>query len=126
MIDGVNAVPLVRSEKGGRRGDVEADLLLLLGTAEDKPTRQVLCELKVTSQHAWYAVVEAARQLRLCLASPSCQRLFRERGQIKNIPDAVPTASLVVAPESFYTAKQQRANSVAPATRLCERLEQDH
>jgi hypothetical protein len=53
VVDGINAVPLVRDAAGGRSSNVEADMLLLL-TGEDG-LRQVLIEAKASSNNAWYA-----------------------------------------------------------------------
>ncbi len=57
LVDGVNAVPLAKDTGGRRRGNVEADMLLLAGD----PTgyRLFLAEVKVGSNNAWFAVVES-------------------------------------------------------------------
>ncbi len=51
IVDGVNAPPLARDPKGGRRGNVEGDLLLLTKRGSDY--RQYLLEVKVGSNHAY-------------------------------------------------------------------------
>jgi hypothetical protein len=77
LIDGVNAVPLAKDAAGGRAGNVEADMLLLL--EDEQHYRQVLVEVKDGSNHPWYAAVEALRQLRLFCENDT--RLFTRAGQ---------------------------------------------
>ncbi len=64
LIDGINAVPLARDAGGRRRGNVEADMLLLTADAAGHRT-QLLVEAKTSSDNAWYAVIESLRQLKL-------------------------------------------------------------
>src|SRR5918999_1795560 len=61
LVDAVNALPLAKDEQGGRAGNIEADMLLLV--EEKEAYRQLLVEVKSTRDHAWYATVELLRQL---------------------------------------------------------------
>jgi hypothetical protein len=86
LLDGVNALPLVRDSGGERCANVEADMFLL---GEHKGTHRLfLCEVKADSNTAWYAAVENLRQLRLlnrlvCLRAEThhwaCLQTFRSR-----------------------------------------------
>lgn len=116
MVDGINAVPLVRDASGGRASNVEADMLLLL--VGDDGLRQVLVEVKANSNNAWYAVVELLRQLRLFVDSPAAQRILRQRGALTGLSADIPLTGLVVAPLSFFGARGQKAHAVEPARRL--------
>jgi len=121
LLDGINALPLARDNaQGGRRANVEADLLLL--GERNGSHRLFLCEIKDASNNAWYAAVESLRQLRLFLASPASQSIFIHRGLVSTLPAATPVTALVLAPESFYTYPGKRHNSVAPARELLSRL----
>src|SRR5262249_50243611 len=77
LIDGVNALPLVRDSSGGRIAYVEADLFLLGRGADGY--HSYLCEVKDAANSAWYAVVENLRQLRLFIESEYQPRLFHFR-----------------------------------------------
>ena len=70
LVDGVNAFPLVRDSGGGRNGNVEADLFLLVQEAEGY--RLMLAEVKHSANHAWFALVENLRQLRLLMSGGEC------------------------------------------------------
>jgi hypothetical protein len=119
LIDGVNALPLARDELGGRRGNVEADALLLV-RHDDGTLDQLLVEVKVTSGAAWYAAVENLRQLRLFVDSEQAQQVFRARGA--EVPDEVPVTAVVLAPRAYYTANGQKTAAVPPTRRLLERF----
>src|SRR4051812_28896243 len=56
LIDGVNALPLAKDQGGGRAGNVEADMLLLVRYGSEY--KLLLVEVKWTSNNAWYAAVE--------------------------------------------------------------------
>jgi hypothetical protein len=116
LIDGINALPLVCDSGGGRRANVEADLLLLGERSGNY--RLFLCEVKVESNNAWYAAVESLRQLRLLLCSRESRGLFARRNPSLGLPTEIPVTALVVAPRPFYSSRGQKANAVAPAFEL--------
>lgn len=116
VVDGINAVPLARDADGGRASNVEADMLLLV-VGDDGP-RQVLVEVKASSNNAWYAAVELLRQLRLFVDSRAAQRILRQRGASRGLNTETPLTGLVLAPLSFFRAPAQKANAVEPARRL--------
>ncbi len=120
LLDGVNALPLVRDSGGGRRANVEADMFLL---AEYKRTyRLFLCEVKANSNTAWYAAVENLRQLRLLTSCHEPLGLFARRNPSLGLPLNIPVTALVVAPPLFYSSRGQNANAVAPALNLLARF----
>jgi hypothetical protein len=123
LIDGVNAVPLAKDIGGGRTGNVEADMVLLVRTAQE--WRLLLVELKATSNNAWYAAVENLRQMRLFLDSTHSRRLFHTRHPRAGVPEALPTTAIVLAPRAFYTAPGAKTAAVAPAERLLERFRKE-
>jgi hypothetical protein len=121
IVDGLNAFPLCRDTSGiGRRGNVEADLLLLVES--DSTFHLYLCEVKDQSNDPWYASVESLRQLRLFVESPEARQIFAHRGQIAPLPQEIAVTALVLAPESFYTARGKKRNAVAPACDLISRF----
>ena len=120
VVDGINAVSLVRDAAGGRAANVEADMLLLVDRADG--SRQFLVEAKVNSDNAWYAAVELLLQLRLFLESPAAQRILRKRGAVRDLPESLPVTGLVVAPPPFYSATGKKENSVESARQLLGRL----
>jgi hypothetical protein len=120
LLDGVNAVPLVRDPGGGRNTNVEADMFLL---GEQKGSyRLFLCEVKHESNNAWSAAVENVRQLRLLLSSRELLGVFRHRNPAMDLPSEIPVSALVVAPRSFYSHRGQKANAVQPALSLLEQV----
>ena len=119
LIDGINAVPLTKDAAGGRRGNVEADMLLLTASTQDH--RLLLVEVKVTSDNAWYAVVENLRQLRLFRLSTETRRIFHARNTDLHLPSALPIHGVVLAPQSFYHAPGKKSRSIAPAQELLRR-----
>lgn len=120
VLDGVNALPLVRDAAGGRSANVEADILLL--TEGGGGHRLFLCEVKEKSNNAWYAAVENLRQLRLFISSPEAGRVFFHRCPTLSCPADAPVTGIVLAPSLFYTSPGQKANSVAPALQLLARF----
>ena len=120
LVDGVNAVPLAKDSGGGRTGNVEADMLLLV--RDEHEYRLLLVEVKTGSNHAWFAAVENLRQLKLFKQSPETQLLFRRRCPEMDLPERLPVTAVVLAPPRFYVANGRRAESVAPAERLLERM----
>jgi hypothetical protein len=120
LADGVNAFPLVRDSGGGRNGNVEADLLLLIHGPQGY--RVLVAEVKHSSNHAWYAAVENARQLKLIRAAGDDCLLFRRRNPKLDLPTGVPVEGAVIAPRDFYCAAGQKAQSVPPARRLVQSL----
>ncbi len=108
LIDGVNAVPLSRDSTGGRRGNVEADMLLL--TAGRQGRQQLLVEVKTTANNAWYATIESLRQLKLFLNSPAAQQIFA--GRQRDIGGPLPIQAAVLAPPAFYSAPVAKQRSV--------------
>ncbi|MDQ3629994.1 MAG: hypothetical protein M3417_01700 [Actinomycetota bacterium] len=120
LIDGVNAVPLAKDAGGGRAGNVEADMLLLV--ADDSGYKQLLVEVKARSNHPWYAAVEVLRQLRLFSKSVAPQCLFHTRRPDLTLPHSLPTTAVVLAPAPFYSAPGRNAATIAPSEALLERL----
>jgi hypothetical protein len=113
LLDGVNALPLARDAKGGRLANVEADMFLL---GEQKGVRRLfLCEVKATSNNAWFATVENLRQLKLLTSSREPLGLFARRKPSLGLPSHIPVTALVVAPKPFYSSRGQKENAVAPA-----------
>ena len=91
MMDVINAMPLSRDETGGRRGNVEADLLLV-ETAGNYAL--VVCEVKD-------GAVENLWQLKLIHLNAYARRLFYLRAPQLSLPDNIPIIGLVVAPEQY-------------------------
>jgi hypothetical protein len=120
LLDGVNALPLVRDAGGGREANVEADMFLLSRQGEDY--RLWLCEVKADSNNAWYAAIENLRQLRLLMSSPASMRVFSRRLPLSSLPVDMPVTGLVLAPLRFYSSPGKKANSVAPAQALLARF----
>jgi len=120
VLDGVNALPLVRDARGGRAANVEADMLLLTKGGEDH--RLFLCEVKAESNNAWYAAVENLRQLRLLMSSPESRGVFFHRCPTFSLPADIPVTALVLAPYLFYSSRGKKANSVEPALKLLARF----
>jgi hypothetical protein len=120
LVDGVNALPLVRDAGGGRSANVEADLFLLAKSGENY--RLFLCEVKDKSNDAWYAAVECLRQLRLLISSPESLRIFAQRLPAFSLPANVPVTALVLAPIHFYSARGKKASAVKPALDLFKRF----
>jgi hypothetical protein len=122
MVDGVNALPLAKDAKGGRAGNVEADMLLLLSGRGGY--RHALIEVKSQSDHPWYAAVELLRQLRLFMESAVAQELFARRRPEIGLAPHVPTTAAVLAPAAFYRSPGRNATGVQPATELLEQMRQ--
>ncbi len=124
IVDGLNAFPLCRDTRGiGRRGNVEADLLLL--AESDSAFHLYLCEVKDQSNDPWYAAVESLRELRLFVESPQAKQIFSHRGQIAPLLEEIAVTALVLAPESFYTAHGKKRNAIAPVRHLISRFQSD-
>ena len=121
LVDGVNAFPLCMDiRRLARNGNVEADMLLL---ANDGVNHHLfLCEVKDQSDNAWYATIEALRQLKLFLSNPESRRVFVNRKTMEEMPEDLPVSSLVIAPEAFYLATGKKQNAVEPAQKLIERF----
>lgn len=120
LVDGVNAVPLARDLGGGRTGNVEADMLLLV--EREGSYEILLVEVKRDAQNAWYAAVENLRQMKLLASGTTTRRLFHARRADLQLPDALPMTAVVLAPRDFYTAPGAKAATVAPAEELLERM----
>jgi hypothetical protein len=114
IVDGINAFPLVRDSGGGRNGNVEADLLLLV--RNDSGYRLIVTEVKHSANNAWFAAVENLRQLRLLISGTDPGHLFRQRNLVLRLPAGVPMSGIVIAPNSFYSQPGQKVNSI-PAVR---------
>lgn len=112
----MNAFPLVRDSNGGRNGNVEADLFLLVRNSQSY--RLILAEVKHSANHAWFAVVENLRQLKLLVSGEDACLLFRQRRPALGLPDGIPVTGLVVAPRCFYSQPGRKANSTAAARML--------
>lgn len=108
IVDGVNAPPLARDPDGRRRGNVEGDLLLL--TQRDHDYRQYLLEVKVGANHAWYAVVENLRQLKLFQASDEAMSIMAKRENSLPSNTKPPVTAAVLAPREFYDKRDRRNN----------------
>ena len=119
LMDGVNALPLARDTFGGRRGNVEADLFLLIRT--ESAYRLAVCEVKHSSVSAWFAAVENLRQLRLLRDSGEVVKLFEHRHGM-NLGATVPVSGLVIAPEDFYRHAGKKSQAIAPAQALLQRF----
>jgi hypothetical protein len=120
LVDGVNAVPLAKDAGGGRTGNVEADMLLLV---EDEHGYSLhLVEVKTSSNNPWFAAVENLRQLRLFSESHHAQRLFHTRCRELGLPQDLPVTAIVLASPAFYSAPGQKANSLAAAQGLLARM----
>jgi hypothetical protein len=124
LVDGVNAVPLAKDSGGGRSGNVEADMVLLVGRGRN--FRLLLVEVKVESNNAWYAAVENLRQLKLFLHSTSPRDVFQHRLHELSIPDKLTTTAVVLAPREFYRAAGAKCAAVGPATRLLQKMSENH
>lgn len=120
LADGVDAVPLSTDVGGGRGGNVEADMLLLV--RHGATHRLVLVEVKTTSNNSWYAAVENLRQLWLLRNSDAPQRIFHERRPELELPEQLGTRGVVLAPVSYYAAAGARDLAVAPAQQLLARM----
>jgi hypothetical protein len=120
LIDGVNAVPLARDLGGGRAGNVEADMALLV--RDKTQLRLLLVEVKVASNHAWYAAVENLRQMRLFLEAPVSLSLFQRRLPDLGLGSLPPVTGVVLAPHAFYAAKGQKGRAVGPTQDLLARF----
>jgi hypothetical protein len=118
IVDGINALPLARDPAGGRRGNVEADLLLL--TREATGYRQWLIEAKTQSNNAWFGVIENLRQLKLFQLSTAAQHVMPTRHP--ELSEPIPVTAIVLAPVNFYTATGAKKNATAPAAALINRL----
>jgi hypothetical protein len=116
LVDGINAMPLTRDETGGRRGNVEGDLFLLM--VKDGNYHLVICEVKHFANDCWYAAVESLRQLRLLHSSEAARRLFHNRNSRLYLPAKIPIIGLVVAPEQYYTQSGRKANVLSATTGL--------
>jgi hypothetical protein len=127
VIDGVNAVPLALDRAGGRAGNVEADLFLLV---ENGPNQAVLVvEVKTSANNAWYAAIQNLLQLRLTKESQRARSLFQHRHAHACFthPDgaalsALPHTGVVLAPSTFYCQEGKKANAVAPTQNLLTRF----
>jgi hypothetical protein len=121
LIDGVNAFPLSRDPRGvGRRGNVEADMLLLGELAGAH--RLFLCEVKHDANDPWYAAVELLRQMRLFSANLNSRNLFTHRVSILGLPTDIPFTGLIVAPASYYASRGKAQNALQPAIDLLARF----
>jgi hypothetical protein len=121
LLDGVNAYPLVKDSAGGRKGNVEADLVLLAGPVDSASI--LVGDVKVTDGNPWTALVQNLRQLRLFTANLECARLFNRRGVTANM---VHICGGVIAPKTFYSKRGQKANTLPCARRLSESMLRAH
>lgn len=119
LIDGVNAVPLSRDAAGGRRGNVEADMLLLIEGHQGR--KQLLVEVKTIANNAWYATIESLRQLKLFLNSPAAQQICA--GRQRHVVGPLPVEATVLAPPAFYSAPVAKQRSVKPTRQLITTVE---
>ncbi len=121
LVDGVNAFPLSRDTRGvGRRGNVEADMLLL--GELDGAYRLFLCEVKDQANDPWYAAVESLRQLRLFIENAKSRDVFAHRGSVTGLPAEIPVTGLVLAPVNYYLSRGKRLNAVKPVLQVIQRF----
>jgi len=123
LIDGINALPLVRDAGGARHANVEADLFLL--TEHGSAHRLFLCEVKSESNNAWYAAVESLRQFRLLMSSPASLCVFARRLPSRCLTSDIPVTALVLAPPSFYSSRGKKGSAVEPTLKLLGRLKSE-
>lgn len=116
LVDGINALPLVRDERGGRSGNVEADMLLLL--KNENSYTIAICEVKDLANNAWYATVENLRQLKLLIDSLAARELFHRRNPDLSLPPKIPFIGLVIAPPHYYSRQGKCANARTHAAEL--------
>lgn len=115
MFDGVNAFPLSIDPGGGRKSNVEADLLLLI---QRKGTETIVAaEVKVGSNNPWYALVENLRQLRLLYAGQAAQSFFSNRRDKAGALTST-FGAMVIAPREYYEKEGQKGNSMKHALSL--------
>lgn len=124
LVDGVNAVPLAKDAAGGRLGNVEADMLLLVRNVKGQQ-RLELVEVKVTANDPWFAAVENLRQLRLLTASAETRRLFASRQPHLALRANLPFSGFVLAPPAFYSGRGKKSNAVAPTQMLLDRMRRE-
>jgi hypothetical protein len=117
LLDGVSAYPLVRDSAGGRRNNVESDLILLAGPPDSALI--LVGEVKKTDGNPWTALVQNLRQLRLFTANPECASLFHRRGVTAKV---VQFCGGVIAPKTFYSSPGQKANTLPWARKLSESM----
>lgn len=116
VVDGINAMPLTRDRSGGRRGNVEADLLLLV--QREGIYHLVNCEVKHSANNCWYAAIETLRQLKLLHLVTAARQLFHNRNPHLTLPAEIPIMGLVVAPACYYTQPGQKTNVLPHAMQL--------
>jgi hypothetical protein len=121
LIDGINAVPLAKDVGGGRRGNVEADLLLLVQNDMQGYELQLI-EVKAAS-NAWYAVVEILRQLKHLGESQAITDIFQSHRQAPHYASNLPVTAVVLGPPTFFNADGQKKNAVDPARNLMAAFE---
>jgi hypothetical protein len=117
LLDAVNAYPVVKDFSGGRLGDIEPDLVILVGPADS--ALLLVGDVKVTDGNPWSALVQNLRQLRLFTANPACSLLFSQSGVKATVAQ---NCGAVIAPKSFYSASGQKANSLHHARKLSETM----
>jgi hypothetical protein len=120
VVDGINAMPLVRDETGGRNANVEADVLLLL--RDGRSRRLAVIEVKYDADNPWYAAVENLLQVKLLSANREQRRLFHTRWCVTLLDEDLPVVGLVVAPLEYYRSRGQKSLAVEPAQRLHDRF----
>ena len=125
LTDGVNAFPLSCDYSGGgRRANVEADMLLL-GRA-DGQFRFFLCEVKDQANDPWYAGVEALRQLKLFLECDSARQIMVRRGTLPDDAANAPVTALVLAPRMYFSALGKKGKTLAPVRKLFREFNRVH
>jgi hypothetical protein len=120
LIDGINAVPLTRDTKGGRAGNVEADMLLLV--EDGGRHRLLLVEAKTGSNNAFFAVVENLRQLKLFNVSQTARRIFPTRHP--ELVNPLPVVGVALGPRSFLADRGAKERAVGPAQRLLDAVKE--
>lgn len=119
VLDGLNAFPLSCDfSTGGRRGNVEADMLLLARAGEQ--FRFFLCEVKHRANDPWFAAVEALRQIKLFLENAAARLTMVRRGSLPAELVDAPATGVVLAPPEYYSATGKKQHALSPALNLIE------
>jgi len=100
VVDGVNAFPLTMDPNGGRRGNIEADVCLLV--RGELGYRLLVIEVKASSNNAWHAAVQNLRQVKLTSMSEEARRVMHRRNPELELPEPLPLTGLVIAPADFF------------------------
>jgi hypothetical protein len=95
---------------------------MLLLTRGGVGYRALLVEVKVSDATAWYAAIEALRQLRLFTESVAAQRILPRRQPDLPLREPLPVSAVVLAPAAYYTAPRKKLASVPHAQALARAM----